>query len=59
MPDNMVGQLIAYIIVLWLCPVGPILLVWLGIAVGHHGWKHVITVALLKIFGVPKEGLNP
>ena len=54
----MVEQLCAYGIILWLFPLGPIVLVGLGIQVGRHGWRHVITAALLKVFGVPKEGFT-
>ena len=55
MPDNMVGQICAYGVVLWLCPVGPLLLIGLGIQVGRHGWKYVVRTALTKIFGQVKE----
>jgi hypothetical protein len=54
----MVEQLCAYGLVVWLCPVGPLVLIGLGIQVGRHGWRHVITTGLLKVFGVPKEGFT-
>ena len=54
----MVEQLCAYSIILWLFPVGPLVLISIGIQVGRHGWRHVITAALLKVFGVSKEGFT-
>ena len=58
MPDNMVGQLCAYGFVLWLCPVGPLLLIGLGIQVGKYGWRVVIGRAARKVFGEVKEAIG-
>jgi len=46
----MFEQLCAYGIVVWLCPLGPIVLISLGIQIGRHGFKHVVSQFLFKLF---------
>jgi hypothetical protein len=52
----MVSQLCAYGIVLWLCPVGPLVLIGLGVQIGRHGARTVLTRALVRVFGNAPEG---
>ncbi|MEP7356448.1 MAG: hypothetical protein ABI847_04365 [Anaerolineales bacterium] len=46
-------QTIANLILAWLCVLQPALAFAFGILVGRHGFKHALTLALVKIFGQP------
>ena len=51
----MFEQLCAYGIVVWLCPVGPLVLIGLGIQIGKYGFRHVLTRGLVSLFPSPME----
>ncbi len=44
-------QTIANLILAWLCLLQPALLFAFGVMVGRHGFKHALTIVLIKIFG--------
>ena len=52
----MFGQLCAYGIVLWLCPVGPMVLIGIGIQIGKQGFRPWLTQNLTRVFG--SEGFS-
>ena len=51
----MFEQLCAYGMVLWLCPIGPMVLIGIGIQIGKYGFRHWLTSVLVKIAG--SEGI--
>lgn len=52
-------QTIANLILLWLCLLQPALLFAAGVLVGRHGFKHALTLVLIKIFGQPPADAEP
>jgi len=44
-------QTLANLILLWLCVLQPALALGFGVLVGRHGFKHALTIILIKIFG--------
>jgi len=54
----MVEQLCAYGIVVWLCPVGPLVLIALGMQFGKYGVRATLTRWLTSWFPSPAEGVE-
>lgn len=52
----MVEQLCAYSILAWLCPVGPLVLIGVGMQFGKYGVRATLTRWLLSVFPTPMEG---
>jgi len=46
-------QTIANLFLLWLCVLQPALALGFGVLIGRHGFKHALTLILVKIFGQP------
>jgi len=55
----MFEQLCAYSIVLWLCPVGPLVLIGIGIQIGRQGFRPWLTNSLVNIFGTGGAANEP
>lgn len=47
------SQTLANFLLAWLCVLQPALAFAAGVLVGRHGFKHALTLVLVKIFGQP------